>query len=113
VSLQILVNIYIRETFSAVNLLALVRFLSSVCSNMNGQGTFLDEVLSASRNRACVRSLIRVDSIMSLQNTLAVEALCQLSARDWDSEGEDDIPLCMIANRIGMDERLAVSQLTL
>ena len=96
---------YIRETLSAVNLLALVWLLSSVCSNMNGQGTFLDEALSAFRNRACVRSLIRVGSIMSLQITLTVEALCQLLARDWKSEGEDEVPLCMIANRIGMDEQ--------
>jgi hypothetical protein len=96
---------YIRETLSAVNLLALVRLLSRMCSNMNGQGTSLDEALSAFGNRACVRSLIRMDSIMSLQITLTVEALCQLLARNWKSEGEDEVPLCMIANRIGMDER--------
>ena len=46
-----------------------------------------------------------MDSIMSLQITLTVEALCQLLARDWKSEGEDEVPLCMIANRIGMDEQ--------
>jgi hypothetical protein len=96
---------YIRETLSAIIMLALVRLFSGMCSDMNGQGTFLDEVLSASRDRACVRPLIRVDSIMSLQISLTVETLCQLSARDWDSEGEDDILLCRIANHIGMDER--------
>jgi hypothetical protein len=100
-----LVNTYIRETLSAANMLALVRLLSSVCSNMNGQGTSLDKALSAFRNGACVRSLIRVDSIMSLQITLTVEALSQLSARDWNSQGEDEVPLCMIANRTGTDER--------
>jgi hypothetical protein len=73
---------YIRKTLAAIVMLALVRLFSSMCSNMNGQGTFLDEVLSASRDRACVRPLIRVDSIMSLQITLTVEALCQLSDRD-------------------------------
>jgi hypothetical protein len=102
---------YIRETLSAANILALERFLSSVCLNMNGQGTSLDEALSAFRNRAYVRSLIRVDSIMSLQVTLTIEALCQLPAHDWNSEGEGEAPLSMIGNCTRMGKRQARSQL--
>jgi hypothetical protein len=74
-------------------------------SNMNGQGTFLDKGLSASRDRACVRSLIRVDSIMSLEITLTLEALCQLLDCDCNYQGKDNIPLCRIANHIEMDGR--------
>ena len=59
-----------------------------------------------------MRSLILVDSIMSLQISLTVEALCELSAGDWNSQGEDDVLSCMISNRIERDERHAVVQLT-
>jgi hypothetical protein len=41
---------------------------------------------------------------MSLQITATVEALCQLLARYSKSEGKDEVPLCIIANRIEMDE---------
>ena len=48
-------------------MLALVRLLSGVGSNVDGEGTPLDEALSAARRIAGVRTLVRVYSVMSLE----------------------------------------------
>lgn len=66
---------YVRKAFAASNMLALVRLLTSVCSDVNSQGASLDEALATARGGARVRSLIGVNSIMSLQVRLAIEAL--------------------------------------
>jgi hypothetical protein len=55
--------------------LTLVRLLAGVGSDVYGQGTPLDEALSASRSRARVWPLVGMDPVVSLQVRLAVEAL--------------------------------------
>lgn len=66
---------YIGEPFSTANVLALVRFLASMGSDVNSQGTSLDEALPTTLCHARVWTLIRVDSVMSLKIRFPVEAL--------------------------------------
>lgn len=68
-------NPYVGEPFSAADMLALVRLLASMGSDVNCQGTSLDEALPTSGCHARVWTLIGVDSIMSLEIRLPVEAL--------------------------------------
>jgi hypothetical protein len=66
---------YVGEPFSTANVLALVRLLAGMCSDVDSQGTSLDEALSTSRCHARVWALIGVNSVMSLKIRLPVEAL--------------------------------------
>lgn len=47
-------------------------------ADVNGQGTALDEALTASWDGARVGTLVGVDSVVSLKVRLAVEALLRL-----------------------------------
>lgn len=58
---------YIGEPFATADVLALVRLLASMGSDVNCQGTSLDEALPTTRCHARVWTLIGVDSIMSLE----------------------------------------------
>lgn len=61
-----LVHTYIRETLPTTDVLALMRLLSCMCPNMNGQSTPLDKALPTARNRASVWSFISMYTIMPL-----------------------------------------------
>jgi hypothetical protein len=86
---------YIRETLTAVDVLALVRFLARVRADMYCQGTPLDETLPAPHGRALVWSFIGVYPVVSLQVRLPVEALqpsqhpCSLCLPVWPSATEE------------------------
>lgn len=54
---------------------ALVRLLASVCPDVDGEGAPLDEAFVAAGGAACVRPLIGVNTEVSLQVRLAIEAL--------------------------------------
>ncbi len=66
---------YVREAPAAVHILALMRLLAGVSSNVNNQGAALDEALAAADTRARVRTLIGVDPVVAPKIVLAVEAL--------------------------------------
>lgn len=66
---------YVREALAAAHVLALMRLLASVSSDVNSQGAALDEALATTGNRARVRALVGVDSVVALKIRLAVEAL--------------------------------------
>jgi hypothetical protein len=66
---------YIGETFATTDMLAVVRLLTRVGSNMNCQSTPLDEALAATWSHARIWSLVRMNSIMSLKIRLPVETL--------------------------------------
>jgi len=72
------VGTYVRKALSTSVVLALMRLLSGVRSNMNGQSTSLNEALTASLLIALIRSFVGVYPVMSLQVRLAVEALYPL-----------------------------------
>jgi hypothetical protein len=65
----------IREALAAANMLALMRFLTSVRSDVDCERTSLDEALSASRRHTGVGPLVRMYPVVSLQVRLSVEAL--------------------------------------
>ena len=67
---------YVGKSFATPFLLAVVRFFAGVRANMNRQCTPLNEALPAALGHARVRSFIGVDSEMSLEVRLSVEALC-------------------------------------
>lgn len=58
---------HIREAFATANMLTLVRLLAGVRSDMNGQGTPLDEALTTTRSRASVWALIGVNTVVPLK----------------------------------------------
>jgi hypothetical protein len=63
----------IREPLSTPNVLALMWLFTSVSTDVNSQRTPLNEALAATWGHARVRSLICVDSIMSLEIRFSVE----------------------------------------
>ena len=56
-------------------MLALIRLLASVGADVDSQRTALDEALTASGNRAGVRTFVGMNPAVSLQVRLAAEAL--------------------------------------
>jgi hypothetical protein len=58
---------YIGEPLATANMLTLVRLFARMRSNMNCQGTSLNEALPASKCQTGVRPLVRVNSEMPLQ----------------------------------------------
>lgn len=52
-----------------------MRLLASVSSDVNGQGTALDEALATAGNRAKVGALVGVDPIVALKIRFAAETL--------------------------------------
>lgn len=72
------VGAHVGEALPAPNVLALVWFLARVGANVYREGAALDEALAASRRGAGIGALIGVDSVVSLQVGLAVEALLTL-----------------------------------
>lgn len=70
---------YVGEALAAAHVLALVRLLAGVSSDVNSQGAALDEALATAGNRARVRALVGVDSVVALKIRLAVEALSRES----------------------------------
>lgn len=69
---------HVGEALPAPNVLALVWFLARVGANVYREGAALDEALAAPRRGAGIGALIGVDSVVSLQVGLAVEALLTL-----------------------------------
>lgn len=65
----------IGESLATANMLALVRLLARMCTDVDREGAPLNETLSTSSRRARVGTLVGVDSIMSLKVRLAVKAL--------------------------------------
>lgn len=57
----------VGEALSTSNMLALVRLLASMCSDVDSQSTALNKALAATRRCASVRPLICVNSVVSLQ----------------------------------------------
>ena len=70
-----LANPYIRELFPTSDMVAAVGFLASMSTDMNSKSAFLDKSLVTTRSHAGVRSLVRMDPIMSLEVRVSVEAL--------------------------------------
>ena len=67
---------YIRETPGAVNVFALMRLLASMCSNVDVQGTHLDEGFAAAiityvRPFVCVNAVVPVHARLALETLLA------------------------------------------
>ena len=57
---------YVGKSFPTTYMLTLVRFLSSMCSDMYRQSATLNEAFPTARPAARVRPFIRMDSIVSL-----------------------------------------------
>ena len=69
-------------------MLTLVWLLSSVSSDVNGQGTPLNEALPAAGDRARIRSLIGMYPVVSLQIGFAIKALAtSVSLVEYESQG--------------------------
>ena len=66
---------HIRKPLAAIIVTALMGFLACVRPNMYGQSTPLDETLPTVGLVTCIRSLIGMDAIMSLEIGFSVEAL--------------------------------------
>lgn len=66
---------YVGELLAAAGEATLMRLLARVGPDVDGQGTSLDEALAAVAFVTCVRSLIGMNTMMSLQIGFAVEAL--------------------------------------
>lgn len=64
----------VGEPFPTADMLALVRLLASMGSDVNSQGTSLDEALPTTGCHARVWTLVGVDSVMSLEIRFPVEA---------------------------------------
>jgi hypothetical protein len=58
---------YIRESFNAAKVLALVRLLASMRPGVDNESTALNKALFTAGRRAWVWSIIRVDFIVSRQ----------------------------------------------
>lgn len=66
---------YIREPLPTSNVLALMRLLASVSTDVNSECASLDEAFATTRCHARIWSFICVDSIMSLKIRFAIETL--------------------------------------
>jgi hypothetical protein len=58
---------HVGEPLSASNMLALMRFLAGMCSNVDSQSTSLNKAFSTAGSSASIGSLICMDPVMSLQ----------------------------------------------
>ncbi len=67
--------LYIREAFSTTQIWTLVRFVSGVCSAMDGQGAALDECFLTRLVITRVWSLVCMYTVVPLKVRLPVEAL--------------------------------------
>lgn len=68
---------YIRESFTTADVHALMGFLPGVGANVDGESTPLNETLTTPWSHTRVWSLVGMNSVVSLQVRLPVEAL------DW------------------------------
>jgi hypothetical protein len=66
---------HVGEALVAAKVLAHVRLLAGMCTDVHRQGAALDEALPAARRAALVRPLVGVYPVVSLQVGLAVETL--------------------------------------
>jgi hypothetical protein len=73
----------VREAFATAHVLAVMRLLARVRTDVHGQCTSLDEALAAACRGAGIGALIRVDAVVSLQVRFAVEALYMGSWLDF------------------------------
>jgi hypothetical protein len=81
-------------------MLALVRLLTGVSADVDSQGTSLNEALATARGGTSIRPLICVNSIMSLQVRLAVEALSSKRQPTKASKGAIvNQPWCIVPSR--------------
>jgi len=105
---------HIRESLATSNMLALMRFFSGMCSNMDSQGTSLYEAFPTAWCKARIWPLIGVYAVVSLEIRFSVEGLIELSQL-MECEIRDQgifLLYCKVASHIGRDEQLARSQLT-
>lgn len=63
-------------------MLALMRLLTSVSTDVYSQGASLNEALPTSRCHTRIWTFICVDSIMSLKIRFAIEALCDIVSEE-------------------------------
>jgi hypothetical protein len=106
---------HIGESLPTANMLALMRLLACVCTDVDGQGAPLDEALHASGRQARIWALVCVDAVMSLEIRLAVEALPMLSAcgnrkqkrRGWRTYLGAGVPIALE----GASRRLILNEL--
>jgi hypothetical protein len=61
------INTHVGKPLATAYVLALMGLLAGMGSDVDGQGTSLDEALTTSSSRARIRALVRVDSVMSLE----------------------------------------------
>lgn len=66
---------HVRKALVTANMVTLVRLLSSVGSVVDSQSTLLNKTFPAFSEGTLVRSLVRVNPVMSLQVRFAIEAL--------------------------------------
>lgn len=94
---------YIREPLPATDVCTLMWLLPGMGANVNSQGTPLNEAFPTPWSHTRVRSLVRMDSIVSLKIRLSVKTLqCTVSWPIYESRILPFvIPCCMFANHTG------------